>query len=88
MNKIQDVDSFGDSPITYYTHLSDEVVVSRVASHTDVYINGMCVFRIREPYDGIRGIRSSIGIYDNTVTQDEIEQLIRPKCGRVFKTNY
>jgi len=84
MIKIQDVDSFGDSPITYYTHLSDEVVVSP----TCVYINGRCVFRIREPNDGVRGIRSSIGIYDNTITRDEVEQLIRPKCGRIFKTNY
>ena len=52
MIKIQDADSFGESPITYYTHLSDEVVVSP----TCVYINGICVFRIREPNDGVRGI--------------------------------
>ncbi len=84
MNKIQDVDGFGEFPITYYTHLSDEVVVSP----TCVYINERCVFRIREPNDGVRCIRSSIGIYDNTITHDEVEQLIRPKCGRVFKTNY
>lgn len=81
MNKIQDVDGFGEFPITYYTHLSDEVVVSP----TCVYINGRCVFRIREPSDEVRGIRSSIGIYDSTVTQDEVKQLIRPKCGRVFE---
>ena len=84
MIEVQNTNVFDSSPITYYTHLSDEVVVSPSC----VYINGRCVFRIREPNDEVRGIRSCVGIYDSTVTPNEVEQLIRPKCGKVFEDNH
>ena len=76
---------WSDFPITYFTHKKiNHINWYKEKGTIFLYFDGKCVFKITEPKNAI-GSRASIGIYDNTILESELEDYIEGRCEEVVK---
>ena len=72
-------------PITFFTRKKiNHINWNKEKDTIFIYLNGECILKITEPKKAI-GSMASIGIYDNTVTEADLEDYIEGRCGEVVK---
>lgn len=77
------VEEWDSQPITYYT--KGKVECRKYGEHLSIYVDDILVFRVVFASEAQRGLRSSLGIYDDTVPKNIVDNVIIPKCSRTIE---
>lgn len=72
-------------PILYFT--KGNIKYENGTDGLNIYVNGKCVFKMLKVKNGItmRGFRSPLAIYDDSIDPEDVECAIKPKSGSIFK---